>query len=169
MGSTSIQEDFCPFFNKRFHFHNHILAFYEAPFFLINNPLNGRILRGKNGLAGEIKYLPFDVDWDRFDYDPERLEAFMMKTIQAFQCIFNPDIGCKHHIIPYYHFPYWICIYLLLVRNPQSVEFFRISCSYVNDHNRSPKVYLSCSIIFTMSVSLPDSKIHSIVARAREA
>ena len=53
--------------------------------------LQGRILRGKDGLAGEIKYLPFDVDWDRFDYDSERLEGFMMKTIQAFQCIFNPD------------------------------------------------------------------------------
>jgi hypothetical protein len=52
---------------------------------------NGRILRGKDGLAGEIKYLPFDVDWDRFDYDPERLEEIMLKTIQAFQCIFNPD------------------------------------------------------------------------------
>lgn len=53
--------------------------------------LNGNIYKGKNGLAGEIKYLPFGIDWESFDYNPKEVEDFMIKTIQAFLCMYNPD------------------------------------------------------------------------------
>lgn len=53
--------------------------------------LNGDIYKGRNGLAGEIKYLPFGVDWESFDYNPVDMETLKIKTIQAFQCMFNPD------------------------------------------------------------------------------
>lgn len=36
--------------------------------------LNGNIYKGKNGLAGEIKYLPFGIDWESFDYNPKEVE-----------------------------------------------------------------------------------------------
>ncbi len=53
--------------------------------------LNGNIYKGRNGLAGEIKYLPFDVDWEVFDYDPEKAAEFLARTIRVFCCICNPD------------------------------------------------------------------------------
>lgn len=53
--------------------------------------LNGDIYKGRNGLAGEIKYLPFGIDWESFDYNPADMENIKIKTIQAFQCMFNPD------------------------------------------------------------------------------
>lgn len=53
--------------------------------------LNGHIYKGRDGLAGEIKYLPFGIDWESFDYNPADMENIMLKTIQAFQCMFNPD------------------------------------------------------------------------------
>lgn len=52
--------------------------------------LNGHIYKGRDGLAGEIKYLPFGIDWESFDYNPADMENIKLKTIQAFQCMFNP-------------------------------------------------------------------------------
>lgn len=53
--------------------------------------LNGNIYKGRNGLTGEIKYLPFGIDWESFDYNSSEIEDFIVKTIQAFCCICNPD------------------------------------------------------------------------------
>jgi ROK family len=52
---------------------------------------NGEIKKGRNGLAGEIKYLPFDIDWETFAYDPEAIEDFFIKAVKVFMCIYNPD------------------------------------------------------------------------------
>ncbi|MFZ5967460.1 MAG: ROK family protein [Bacillota bacterium] len=54
--------------------------------------LNGNIFKGRNGLAGEIKYLPFGIHWDSFDYNTKEVDDFIVKTIQAFQCTFNPNV-----------------------------------------------------------------------------
>lgn len=52
---------------------------------------NGEIKKGRNGLAGEIKYLPFDINWETFAYDPEAIEDFLIKAVKVFMCIYNPD------------------------------------------------------------------------------
>jgi hypothetical protein len=54
--------------------------------------LNGNIYKGRNGLAGEIKYLPLNVDWDNFDYNYTGLEEIIIKTVMSFLCMYNPDI-----------------------------------------------------------------------------
>jgi len=52
---------------------------------------NGEIKKGRNGLAGEIKYLPFDINWETFAYNPEAIEEFLIKAVKVFMCIYNPD------------------------------------------------------------------------------
>lgn len=52
---------------------------------------NGRILKGRNGLAGEIMYLPLGIDWRTFDYSRAAVEDFLIRTIKIFMCINNPD------------------------------------------------------------------------------
>lgn len=54
--------------------------------------LNGGIYKGRNGLAGEIKYLPFEVDWDNFDFNEEQIKEIVIKTLLSFCCMYNPDI-----------------------------------------------------------------------------
>jgi predicted NBD/HSP70 family sugar kinase len=54
--------------------------------------INGGIYKGRNGLAGEIKYLPFEVDWDNFDFNKEQIKAIIIKIVVAFCCMYNPDI-----------------------------------------------------------------------------
>ncbi len=53
--------------------------------------LGGNIYKGKDGLAGEIKYLPLGIDWDSFVYHSEEIKEIIIKTIQTFCCICNPD------------------------------------------------------------------------------
>ena len=48
-------------------------------------------MKGRNGLAGEIMYLPFDVDWQTFDYNQTQVEDFLIKTVKVLMCIYNPD------------------------------------------------------------------------------
>ena len=68
--------------------------------------MNGDIWRGRNGLAGEIKFLPLGIQWDTFDYNPLVLKENVVKTIQAFSCILNPDRivlygnGCDETLLP---------------------------------------------------------------------
>lgn len=52
---------------------------------------NGEIMKGRNGLAGEIKYLPFDLNWETFTYNQEAIEDFLIKAVKVFMCIYNPD------------------------------------------------------------------------------
>lgn len=53
--------------------------------------LKGDIFKGRDGFAGEIKYLPFGIQWETFDYNSSELESFIFKTIITFSCICNPD------------------------------------------------------------------------------
>lgn len=53
--------------------------------------INGGIYKGRNGLAGEIKYLPFEIDWENFDYNEEQMKEIIIKTILSFCCMYNPD------------------------------------------------------------------------------
>lgn len=53
--------------------------------------INGGIYKGRNGLAGEIKYLPFGIDWENFDFNEEQMKEIIIKTLLAFCCMYNPD------------------------------------------------------------------------------
>jgi predicted NBD/HSP70 family sugar kinase len=53
--------------------------------------LNGDIYKGKDGFAGEIKFLPFGIDWDSFDYNQNAVDDLIVKAILTFQCTFNPN------------------------------------------------------------------------------
>ncbi len=53
--------------------------------------MKGDIYKGRDGLAGEIKYLPLGIVWEEFDYNPQEVEALIIKTLRAFSCMYNPD------------------------------------------------------------------------------
>lgn len=50
----------------------------------------GRLMRGKNGMAGEIKFLPFDIDWYT-ESKPERIADAIGWIIQSVNSILAPD------------------------------------------------------------------------------
>lgn len=52
--------------------------------------INGNIYKGRNGLAGEIKYLPFEIDWENFDYNKEQMKEIIIRTVLSFNCMYNP-------------------------------------------------------------------------------
>lgn len=53
--------------------------------------MNGEILRGRNGMAGEISMLPLGIDWDTFDYDYVKMNKYLVQTLQIFNAVYNPD------------------------------------------------------------------------------
>ena len=53
--------------------------------------VNGKIQKGKNGLAGEIQYLPPYIDWNTFNFSNENVEKFLIRTIKIFMCLYNPQ------------------------------------------------------------------------------
>ncbi|NLZ33823.1 MAG: ROK family protein [Clostridiales bacterium] len=55
--------------------------------------INGKIHKGRNGLAGEIKYLPHNkIYWESFDYNLNKIREIIAKTILSFNCMYNPDL-----------------------------------------------------------------------------
>lgn len=53
--------------------------------------LDGKVQRGRNGLAGEIRLLPSFIDWDHFAYEKEAVEEYLLQTMKALFCFYNPD------------------------------------------------------------------------------
>ena len=50
--------------------------------------LNGKILKGKNNLAGEIKYLPCDIDWSKLPLLEKRYGKLFIKCCKnLYVCI----------------------------------------------------------------------------------
>lgn len=59
--------------------------------------VDGKVLKGAHGFAGEVRHLPIDIDWPTLDYDdPEMVGAAIVKLIKVFGYIVNPD-----HLILY--------------------------------------------------------------------
>lgn len=58
---------------------------------------NFEILKGKNGLAGELKPFPFDINWDTYSTNPKELEDFTWKTVQVMMCLYNPEKIVIYH------------------------------------------------------------------------
>lgn len=53
--------------------------------------LNGKILKGKNNLAGEIKYLPCDIDWSKLPLLEKDMENFLLNVVKIYMCVYNPE------------------------------------------------------------------------------
>lgn len=54
--------------------------------------LNGEIYRGKDGFAGEAKFLPSVIDWQNPVYVTKHIDNAILHLILTFTCLFNPDI-----------------------------------------------------------------------------
>lgn len=52
---------------------------------------NGELIKGRNGLAGEIKYLPLDIDYKQFGSKENVINHFALKVIKIFMCLYNPE------------------------------------------------------------------------------
>jgi hypothetical protein len=53
--------------------------------------INGRLVKGCKGLAGEIKFLPLGIDWDTFDHEVDKVDDIIVKVMKTFMCLYNPD------------------------------------------------------------------------------
>lgn len=58
--------------------------------------LNGKIYKGKNGIAGEIKNIPLNINWKDFDYFADELHINLEKTLITLIGLYDP-----HSIIIY--------------------------------------------------------------------
>ena len=54
--------------------------------------LEGKIVKGKRGLAGEISNLPLDIQWENFDYKKEAVDRFLIQTIRIISCLYDPAV-----------------------------------------------------------------------------
>lgn len=54
--------------------------------------INGDIYKGKDGFAGEAKFLPDGFDWKNPAFVSENISVALKKLILTFTCILNPDI-----------------------------------------------------------------------------
>lgn len=52
--------------------------------------LNGKVVKGKNGMAGEIKFLPLEVDWNA-SMDDESFIKTVCKVLQSSSAVLAPD------------------------------------------------------------------------------
>lgn len=53
--------------------------------------LQGRVLQGRDGFAGEAKYLPGSIDWQNPAAVSEDISEALRILILTFTCLFNPD------------------------------------------------------------------------------
>lgn len=54
--------------------------------------INGDIYKGKDNLAGEVKFLPDGIKWDNPAYVSNNISVALKNLIITFTCILNPDI-----------------------------------------------------------------------------
>ena len=54
--------------------------------------LNGKLYRGKDGFAGEAKYLPDKIDWENPERVSAHVEEAMEHLIMIVTCLFNPEL-----------------------------------------------------------------------------
>ncbi|WP_321387418.1 ROK family protein [uncultured Enterococcus sp.] len=52
---------------------------------------NDRIVKGRNGVAGEIAHLPSDPDWSVFSFTEAATIANLLNNIQTYMCLYDPD------------------------------------------------------------------------------
>lgn len=53
--------------------------------------LDGKVQKGRNGMIGEIKFLHPDMDWNRFSYEKEAVEEYLLLAVRNICCLYNPD------------------------------------------------------------------------------
>ncbi|WP_086349277.1 ROK family protein [Candidatus Enterococcus clewellii] len=53
--------------------------------------LNDRIVKGRNGVAGEIAHLPSDPDWTTFSFTETATIGNLLNNIQTYMSLYDPD------------------------------------------------------------------------------
>ncbi|MCB5953338.1 ROK family transcriptional regulator [Enterococcus sp. BWT-B8] len=53
--------------------------------------LHDRLVKGRNGVAGEIAHLPSDPDWKTFSYSEEEVIGNLLNNVQTFMSLYDPD------------------------------------------------------------------------------
>ncbi|MBP1047572.1 ROK family protein [Enterococcus sp. BWM-S5] len=53
--------------------------------------LNDRIVKGRNGVAGEIAHLPSDPDWATFSFTESATIGNLLNNIQTYMSLYDPD------------------------------------------------------------------------------
>lgn len=48
-------------------------------------------MKGQNGLAGEIKHMPLQVDWDNFDFSVDEIKAHIRKMVLLTMSFYDPE------------------------------------------------------------------------------
>lgn len=52
---------------------------------------SGKIIKGQNGFAGEIKYLPYNMDWESPPFNQEKINEFLVYVVRVMMCMYNPE------------------------------------------------------------------------------
>lgn len=52
---------------------------------------DNKIIKGFCNLAGEIMNLPPKIDWETFSYSKQDVEEFLIRVIQTYICVYNPQ------------------------------------------------------------------------------
>ncbi|AIS58917.1 ROK family transcriptional regulator [Listeria ivanovii subsp. londoniensis] len=91
--------------------------------------MNGEILKGKNGLAGEIKYIPLQIDWDNFDFSVDKIKEHIRKMVLLTMSFYDPET-----IVIYTNFYFG---------QKDFMEELTLSLAEIYPYARLPKILLS--------------------------
>lgn len=53
--------------------------------------LNGSLLKGRNGLVGEVNHIPLGIDWGSFSFVKSELEEHALKIVLTIVTLYDPD------------------------------------------------------------------------------
>lgn len=53
---------------------------------------DGKLLQGRDGLAGRVSSLISDVQWDKCNYREERYQRAVLELVRMTSCLYNPDL-----------------------------------------------------------------------------
>lgn len=53
---------------------------------------NGKVIRGRDGMAGEVRYFPMYNDVGILPADPSKADELAVRTLRAVMCVMNPSL-----------------------------------------------------------------------------
>ena len=53
---------------------------------------NGKVIRGRDGMAGEVRYFPMYNDVGILPADPSKADELALRTLRAVMCVMNPSL-----------------------------------------------------------------------------
>ena len=54
--------------------------------------VNGMIHRGAHGMAGEVKFLPYEIPWNQLPFTKEEHTSILEKMILTITCLYDPSL-----------------------------------------------------------------------------